>query len=211
MEIFEEETNKIKNKTENKLKNKGTGAGGINTNINGKNFEKNTNVEEKLLNENYDRLIIKKNNNSKYNYYLTKNYDDRKIIYLTQNGFKLYMNEIYNIKDIFKCPDEAYIIEYNNGKKVLKILEKKTQNVEGSVEEKLFAGSFIRELYSEMLENKFEIEYSFCVNKFLQNKLTSDNKKYILMNQLMKKHNISILFGNDDNYYETLKLNLKIE
>ena len=45
----------------------------------------------------------------------------------------------YNIS-MFRCPDEAYIIEYKNGKIQVKILEKKEQNVEGSVETKLWAG-----------------------------------------------------------------------
>lgn len=36
------------------------------------------------------------------------------------------MKNKYNI-NLFRCPDEAYIIEYTNGKKVIKILEKKNK------------------------------------------------------------------------------------
>jgi hypothetical protein len=38
------------------------------------------------------------------------------------------MKQNYDI-NLFRCPDEAYIIEYKNGKKIIKILEKKEQNV----------------------------------------------------------------------------------
>lgn len=36
----------------------------------------------------------------------------------------MYMKNKYNIKS-FRYPDEAYLIEYNTGRKVIKILEKK--------------------------------------------------------------------------------------
>ena len=50
--------------------NKGTGAGGANTNINGKGFEQNTENEERLISQ---KGFIRKNipnKNGKYNYYL---------------------------------------------------------------------------------------------------------------------------------------------
>jgi hypothetical protein len=36
------------------------------------------------------------------------------------------MKDKYNI-DLFRCPDEAYIIEYTSGRKVIKILENKSK------------------------------------------------------------------------------------
>jgi len=36
------------------------------------------------------------------------------------------MKNKYNI-ELFRCPDEAYIIEYTSGRKVIKILEKKNK------------------------------------------------------------------------------------
>ena len=56
----------------------------------------------------------------KKDYYLYKSFDDKTITYVSQRGLKKYMNTMYNI-DIFRNPDEAYIIEYKNGKKVIKI------------------------------------------------------------------------------------------
>ena len=38
------------------------------------------------------------------------------------------MKNKFNIL-LFRYPDEAYIIEYNTGKKVIKILEKKTKTL----------------------------------------------------------------------------------
>jgi hypothetical protein len=58
------------------------------------------------------------------------------------------MKNKYNIT-INKRPDEAYIIEYTSGRRVIKILEKKEQHVSGSVYDKLFAGHGIRRIYEQ--------------------------------------------------------------
>jgi hypothetical protein len=180
--------------------NKGTGAGGANTNYYGKKFEEKTNNEKRFLDNGYEKIIL--NKKSKNGYYLTKTFEDKTIIFVSQSGLKEYIKNKYSI-DLFRCPDEAFIIEYNSGKKVIKILEKKEQNVEGSVDTKLLAGPIFKEEYIEALEYNFEVEYAFCVSKFLQNKIISNEKKYIIFNKLMKNHNIPILFGDDENYFET--------
>jgi hypothetical protein len=77
------------------------------------------------------------------------------------------MKNKYNI-DLFRCSDEAYIIKYENGRKVIKILEKKNQNVEGSVETKLWAGPSLKREYELVLGEGFEVFYGFCVNNFFQ-------------------------------------------
>jgi hypothetical protein len=87
----------------------------------------------------------------------------------------MYMKTKYNI-ELFRCPDEAYIIEYNTGKKVIKILEKKEQNVEGSVETKLWSGPSLKREYELVLGNDFEVHYGFCVSDFLKKKLISNKK-----------------------------------
>jgi len=183
--------------------NKGTGAGGSNTNLNGKKFEDKTNNIPRLIENGYEKIIL--NKKTKYGYYLTKTFEDKKIIFVSQSGLKDYIKHKYSI-ELFRCPDEAYIIEYNTGKKVIKILEKKEQNVEGSVDTKLLAGPLFKEEYEEALEFNFNIEYAFCVSKFLQDKIMSLNKKYIIFNKLMKKHNITILSGDDETYFETVDL-----
>ena len=188
------------NQVEPIIMNKGTGAGGANTNYYGKKFEEKTNNENRLLENGYEKIIL--NKKSKNGYYLTKIFEEKKVTFVSQSGLKEYIKHKYNI-ELFRCPDEAYIIEYNSGRKVIKILEKKEQNVEGSVDTKLLAGPIFKEEYAEALLHIFEVEYAFCVSKFLQDKIMSNEKKYIIFNKLMKNHNIPILFGDDENYFET--------
>ena len=147
------------------LSNKGTGAGGANTNITGKKFEDKTDNISVLLFEGY----VKKD------YYLYKSFDDKTITYVSQRGLKKYMNMMYNI-DIFRNPDEAYIIDYKNGKKVIKILEKKNQSCEGSVETKLWTGPSLKREYEIIIGNNFEVHYCYTVNDFLKQSILSNKK-----------------------------------
>ena len=120
-----------------------------------------------------------------------------------QSGLATYMKKKYNLK-LFRYPDEAYIIEYNTGRKVIKILEKKNQNVEGSVETKLWSGPSLKREYELLLGNDFEVYYSFCVSEFLKKKIISNEQKYIILNTIFDENNISVLFGDDEKYFETL-------
>jgi hypothetical protein len=170
--------------------NKGTGAGGANTNYYGKQFEEKTNNEKKLLEIGY--TLIKKTIKA-YDYYLSKTFEDKTVVFALQNGVKHYMKNKYNI-DLFRCPDEAYIIECTSGRKIIKILEKKEQNVEGSVETKLWSGPSLKREYELILGPEFEVFYGFCVNNFLKNKIISNEKKYTTLNTILE----------DENYFETL-------
>jgi hypothetical protein len=184
------------------LTNKGTGAGGSNTNYYGKKFEEKTNNENRLLEQGFIKNNFTKKPKKIYDYFLSKSFEDKTITFVLQNGLKMYMKNKYNI-ELFRCPDEAYIIEYNNGRKVIKILEKKEQNVEGSVETKLWSGPSLKREYELVLGNDFEICYGFCVSDFLKNKLISSEKKYIILNTILSENNIALLFGDDENYFET--------
>ena len=184
------------------LTNKGTGAGGANTNYYGKKFEEKTNNEQRLLEIGYVKTSFTKKPKKAYDYYLSKTYETKTIVFVLQNGLKMYMKNKYNI-DLFRCPDEAYIIEYNNGRKVIKILEKKEQNVEGSVETKLWSGPSLKREYELVLGAEFSVFYGFCVSEFLKNKLVSNEKKYITLNTIFNENNIMVLFGDDENYFET--------
>jgi hypothetical protein len=136
-------------------------------------------------------------------FYLSKTFPDKTITFVLQNGLKTYMKYKYNI-DVFRCPDEAYIIEYHNSdKRVIKILEKKEQNVDGSVETKLWSGPSLKREYEILLSN-FTVHYGFCVSDFLKQKMISNEAKYIILNQILKESGIEVLFGDDDNYFETL-------
>lgn len=187
-----------------KIINKGSGAGGAKTNYNGLKFEEKTSFEIKLneLKYNKKEIIINKRIGIYYEYIN----ENKNIIYFKKNGFKLYFEKMYNIIT-YRQPDEAFLILDNN-KYYLKILEKKNQNVEGSVEEKLKTGAFNKKEYDLMLniysEYKFNISYSFCVSKFLQDKLESNNIKYINIKKIMELDNIIILYGDEEDYFDNL-------
>jgi len=147
-------------KTQSIIINKGTGAGGANTNYYGKQFEEKTNNQDRLLEMGYIKNSYTNKPKKMYDYYLSKTFEDKKIVFVLQNGLKTYMKKIHNI-ELFRCPDEAYIIEYTSGRKVIKILEKKEQNVDGSVETKLWAGSALKREYELVLGSEFEVFMDF--------------------------------------------------
>ena len=182
--------------------NKGTGAGGANTNYYGKLFEEKTNNQKRLLESGYIKNNFTKKSKNSYDYYLSKTFEDKTVVFVLQNGLKVYMKKKYNI-ELFRCPDEAYIIEYTNGKKVIKILEKKEQNSEGSVETKLWAGPSLKREYELVLGSDFEVFYGLCISDFLKKKLVSTEKKYIILNKIFNENNIATLFGDDENYFDT--------
>jgi hypothetical protein len=154
------------------------------------------------LNDGYTKHSFTKKTKKTYDYYLSKSFEDKTIVFVLQNGLKMYMKSKYNI-ELFRCPDEAYIIDYNTGKKVIKILEKKEQNVEGSVETKLWSGPSLKREYELVLGDNFEVHYGFCVSEFLEKKLISNEKKYATLNTIFNEHNIVVLFGDNENYFET--------
>jgi hypothetical protein len=193
------ELNTTEENTQTLIINKGSGAGGANTNYYGKKFEEKTNNQQRLLEMGYTKHSF---TNKAYDYYLSKTFEDKTIAFVLQNGLKRYMKNKYNI-DLFRCPDEAYIIEYTSGRKVIKILEKKEQNVEGSVETKLWAGSSLKREYELVLGIEFEVFYGFCVSEFLKKKFISNEKKYGILNTIFNENNIAVLFGDDANYFET--------
>ena len=183
--------------------NKGTGAGGSNTNRYGKKFEEKTNNEQRLLEMGYTKNSFTKKPKKVHDYYLSKTFEDKTIVFVLQNGLKVYMKKKYNI-DLFRCPDEAYIIEYATGRIEIKILEKKEQRVEGSVETKLWSGPSLKREYELVLGSNFKVDYSFCLSEFLKNKLVSNEKKYTVLKTIFEENNITVLFGDDENYFETL-------
>lgn len=80
------------------------------------NLKKKTNNKLVLIENGYIINSFSKKPKNKYDFYLSKLYDDKIITFTMQNGFRIYMKNKYNI-NLFRSPDEAYIIEYNNGKK----------------------------------------------------------------------------------------------
>jgi hypothetical protein len=184
-----------------KVMNKGTGAGGANTNFHGKLFEEQTNNMSRLFEEGYECQVIGKGKND---FCFTKTFcDGPKISFVMQNGLKTLLLKTYGIEGFFRCPDEAYIVDWGTRRKI-KVLEKKEQNVQGSVETKLWSGPALKREYELMLDG-FEVEYAFCVNDFLRRKLTSGDKKYSILKTILHESNIQVFYGEDPDYFEDLK------
>ena len=180
--------------------NKEAGVNSVNTNYFGKKFKEKTNNESILLKNEYKKTTFTKKTND---YYLSKTFDDKTIIFVVQNGLKTYMKNKYNIL-LFRCPDEAYIIEYKTGNKVIKILDKIEQNTKDSYETKLMIGKSIKREYELVLGEEWQVHYGFCVDKFLMKKIISNEKKYTILNTILNENNIYLLFGDDEKYFEIL-------
>lgn len=169
-------------------KNKGTGAGGKKTTINGSHFEYKTDNEKHLVN--FLKIKIKKR------YYL----ESESCKFFKQSVFKDFIRINYSI-DFWRNPDEAYILN----DKLLLIIEKKNQNTDGTVEDKLWAGVAFKREYEMVFGNIFNIKYIFCVNSFLKEKINSVKEKYITLNRILEENNITVLFGDDEDYFDKLR------
>ena len=179
--------------------------GGSNTTYFGHKFETKTDfLKFILLNLGFIESKIKKKNKISYSY-LSKTTRDKTIVFASQRNFKLYIKHTYDI-DVFRYPDEACIVKCNNtGEIHVKILEKKEQCVSGSVETKLWSGPSLKREYEIVFGGGFSVHYGFCVNEFLKKKLTSDNKKYRTLNEILQENEIPIFFGDDDYYFDSVK------
>ena len=92
--------------------NKGTGAGGANTNYYGKKFEEKTNNEQRLLESGYIKASFTNKPNKAYDYYLIKTYETKTIVFVLQNGLKLYMKNKYHYHPSLKiCEADLREIE----------------------------------------------------------------------------------------------------
>ena len=178
----------------NTLINNKRKSGGKNTTFNGNNFEKIVNVED---------ILIKDGFKKKYKDYFYKTLDDKEIIYLKKNTFKKYITNKFKI-NMFRLPDQAYIINYKDGRCIIKILEIKEQQVDGSCETKLWSGPSLKREYSIVFGDKFEVCYGFCLSNFFKDKFDSNILKYNILKQILTENKIDILFGNNVDYVNHL-------
>ena len=181
--------------------NKGTGAGGANTNVTGKSFEQKTENETRLLASGFIRKPIPGYEKTIYGYYLIKETSPTEsVVYLTQGGLKAYFGHFFK-KELYRHPDEAYLFR-NGDQYTLKILEKKNQNVSGSVDTKLLAGPGFIKVYEKELGEGFSVKYAFCISSFMKKNYVS--KKNDSLREVNEECGIAVLFGDDPDYYETL-------
>jgi hypothetical protein len=185
------------------VQNRGTGAGGAKTNANGKSFEERTENISRLLSNGFVRRTIPGYGKTKYGFYLEKIITPTEsVTYLTQGGLKAYFAHFFQ-KEMCRSPDEAYLFR-NGDTYTLKILEKKNQNRAGSVDTKLLAAiGFIHE-YEFLLGDNFTVRYAFCISAFLKKDYIASSAKSRALRHINQTHGITVLYGNDDDYFETL-------
>ena len=168
--------------------NKGTGAGGVNTNKSGKNYEENVDCSKYLLCNGFVAVIESKNS------YLSKTVHNTQILFFKQRELNKYLNRKFS-KQIFRIPDHAILVLDENNKPHLTIIEIKNQNVSGSVDEKLWAGVAIKKNYQYWLRD-FKIDYVFILSTFLYNLVELNNKKYTGLKHILQSENILYFHGN---------------
>lgn len=177
-------------------------SGGKNTNFYGKDYEKITDIKELLLYIGFKKIEM---NKTKFGFYLVKKEADKEIVYISQNGFKLYMQKFFNIQTL-RIPDEIFIV-FEQNKYTFHIIEKKEQRVAGSAETKLWSGPSLKQEYhlwlQENFNKSFQVEYIFSLSDFFKQKFVSD-KRYIYLEKILTTYDIKILYGQDKNYNQLL-------
>lgn len=196
----------LNNISSNSKINKGIGAGGANTNKYGLEFEEKTNNEPRMIKLGFTKYLLNtqksKTKNDSKQYYLKKEYPDKTVIYAMKNNFKLYLKKYYDL-DIFRCPDEAYIIEFKDGNIVVNIIEKKEQSVDGSVETKLWSSPSLKREYELVMHGEVKVNYCLCVNGFYKEKFEYE-RKFKLLKTILDESDIDVLYGDDNDYFDKL-------
>lgn len=167
----------------NNIKNNGFGAGGSNTNKNGLPYELLTdlNTEYELISKNkYSEIVEFKNSNKLF-------------IKSDKSKFFKYMKKNINTKipkaHGCKQPDECYIDEKN---KIIFILEKKFQQVGGSVCEKIQTPDFKKWQYSRTFL-EYEIVYIYCLSDWFRNNCKAEL-------EYLEYKKIPYFWGSDKDY-----------
>jgi hypothetical protein len=182
--------------------NRGTGAGGAQTNANGKAFEEKT-CHLPYLGATKHAIPDKKGKNDVY---YEKKTEKGSITYLSQGGLKSYFKWKFDV-EMDRHPDEAYVIQEGENY-TLRILEKKNQNVEGSVEDKLMTGYTIAQQYLWRLKKagkqEWSVQYAYCLSAFLAKKYGSNESKWEFLREFNQAHGVEVFFGEEEDYHEKL-------
>jgi hypothetical protein len=179
-------------------------SGGKQTNINGLAFEKLSCNYANLINTGFEKVPLDKS--CKNSFYLNKTLHGKRLYYTSKIGLRHLLLQKFNVK-IHKQPDEAYLIQSidDNTLPKLFIIEKKFQNVHGSVDEKLLACDGIRQMYSNIVGKHASVEYIFCLSNYYKNLFENNpSEKYILIKKIIQGYNVKILYGEDSDYFDKL-------
>lgn len=143
------------------IKTRGVGAGGSNTNATGLSYENLTDLssEYEIISSNKHMNTIRFNINNKYEYICV----NKNKLYLYMKSINKQNNEI-KLAHGCKKPDECYINEKN---KTIFIIEKKFQQVSGSVCEKIQTPDFKIWQYSRTFP-EYKIVYIYCLSDWFK-------------------------------------------
>lgn len=167
-----------------KKKNKGTGAGGSNTNKNGLPYEELTDLHTEfdvIETHKYSKKIV---------FHIKKEVN---LIYTKQSSlFKCMDSKIDKaIPKAHGCknPDECYI---NEDKKIVFIIEKKFQQVSGSVCEKIQTPDFKMWQYNRTFPG-YEIVYIYCLSEWFKHHCKAEL-------EYLEFKKIPVFWGNSETY-----------
>ncbi len=179
-----------KNTDESKnIVNKGTGAGGAKTNANGLQYEELTDLSSEFDSEKTVKHKL-------FNEIFFKNIDKKYISTKQSNVFKYMNNKIdksVNRGHGCKNPDECFIYEDTN---TIFIIEKKFQQVGGSVCEKIQTAPFKIWAYKRTFPN-YKIVYIYCLSDWFK-----INCKAEL--EYLKENNINVFWGSSSTYKQDI-------
>lgn len=181
----------------NPIKNRGTGAGGARTNETGLSFEAKTSIVPHLL-ETYG-FILKKDKDFLY---YGKETPAKNYFFFQKSALKKYCKKYFGAP-LYREPDECLLIKDKTADRyTLKVVEKKNQNVAGSVDTKLYAGPGFKFEYGSALGEKFSIHYAFTLSNFLMNIYNEPKKEP--MRRFNQKEEIPVFHGESPTYYREL-------
>ena len=174
--------------THNKMITRGYGAGGSNTNKNGLNYEKLTDLQNNIV-------TIEKHKFASKIYF--KDYEN--IVYfrtMQSQLFKFMVDDIdNNIKKGHGCkkPDECYI---NKETKTIFIIEKKFQQVGGSVCEKIQTSEFKIWQYNRTFP-QYKIVYIYCLSDWFKDNCQAEI-------EYLNYRNVPVFWGNNPEYKKNI-------
>jgi len=149
---------------------------GAKANNNGKKFEKKVSLTNTFIKD--DGFSIMEMGSKLPRTYLFKQTTDEhgeKINYyfFKQRLFQHYLIENHGYDKIQKIPDELVMIEKGD-QRILKIIEIKWQQVDGSASEKIYGALTLKEIYSYLFKKIAKVELCYVLSPFLIEKYEND-------------------------------------
>lgn len=169
------------------LKTRGTGAGGANTNRNGLSYEEMTDLTSEYM---CHKIIDSKPKTAELSFHA---YPQNMFVTTRQAGLFKYMKDAIDttVDKAHGCknPDECYIhIETNT----IIIIEKKFQQVSGSVCEKIQTADFKRRHYKRSFPGH-KIVYIYCLSDWFKLNCKAEL-------EYLSEINIPVFWGNSNTY-----------